>query len=259
MNTLKVDSNIEWEQWGQIDPLYSVASWTGKNKDGKEPWTEEEFYRLGESDCADFLAHWKKYGVNTTSCLEIGCGAGRLTMYLPKYFKAVHAIDVSGGMIDYARKRVTDPCVRFYLTNGLDIPLPDNSVSAVFSTHVFQHFDSLSHATFYFREICRVLIPGGTSMIHLPVYNWPAMPGVFDTLYGLRKHIGDIRAYVWRRLSKLGILPPTMRGLKYPISYIYNTLPKQGFRDIVVSFFVIRSNNSVHPCVFSRKAINKDS
>jgi len=257
MNALRIVSNTEWKKWGQIDPLYAVASWDGKRKDGKEPWTKEEFYKLGQSDCKDFVEHWEKYGVDRTSCLEIGCGAGRLTMHLSRYFQTVHAIDASQGMIDYAREHILSSSVMFYLSDGLNIPLRDNSASAVFSTHVFQHFDSLSHATAYFCEIYRVLTPGGSLMIHLPVYNWPTMPGVFDTLYSLREYIGDIRAWAWRHLSELGILAPTMRGLKYPVSYLYNTLTKQGFTHIEISFFAVRSNGSLHPCVFARKPVDK--
>jgi ubiquinone/menaquinone biosynthesis C-methylase UbiE len=178
-------------------------------------------------------------------------------MHLSRYFQTVHAIDVSQGMIDYAREHILSSSVMFYLSDGLNIPLRDNSVSAVFSTHVFQHFNSLSHATAYFCEIYRVLTPGSSLMIHLPVYNWPTMPGVFDTLYGFRKYISDIKAWAWRHLSELGIVAPPMRGLQYSVSYLYNTLTKQGFTHIEISFFAVRSNGAVHPCVFARKPVDK--
>jgi 2-polyprenyl-3-methyl-5-hydroxy-6-metoxy-1,4-benzoquinol methylase len=59
------------------------------------PWTDKDFYQLGESDWKDFSRHWEMYGLSRESCLEIGCGAGRITMQLASYFKSVHAIDVS--------------------------------------------------------------------------------------------------------------------------------------------------------------------
>ncbi len=258
MHQKRIESNKEWEKWGEIDPLQGVASWKGREKDGTNPWTDKDFYQLGQSDWTDFLEQWERYGLDKTSCLEIGCGAGRVTMHLSKYFQTTNAIDVSKGMIDYARGRIKNPSVKFHLSNGIEIPLSDNSVSAVFSTHVFQHFDSLSHATAYFLEISRVLLPEGSLMIHLPVYNWPVMPRIFNILYQFRKHIGNIRAWIWRRLTALGILRPIMRGLCYPIKYFYNTLPNYGFTNIEISCFLVKSNNSMHQFVFARKAIHKN-
>lgn len=68
-------SNKEWKKWGEIDPLFGVASWQNKQRDGSNPWTDQEFYQLGDSDWKDFSRHWEMYGVSRESCLEIGCGA----------------------------------------------------------------------------------------------------------------------------------------------------------------------------------------
>lgn len=68
----ELSSNQEWKKWGEDDPLFAVASWQGKNKEGDAPWTDEEFYNLGMSDWSDFQVRWEKYGVNKESCLEIG-------------------------------------------------------------------------------------------------------------------------------------------------------------------------------------------
>src|SRR5258708_2555315 len=95
----ELKSNTEWKQWGKDDPLWGVASWDGKQKGGASPWTDEEFYALGESDWQDFLRHWRQYGIDTRSCLEIGCGAGRITRQLAKSFDRVYGVDVSEDMI----------------------------------------------------------------------------------------------------------------------------------------------------------------
>ena len=92
------ESNIEWKKWGEKDPLWGAASCPGKERDGTDPWTDEEFYELGEADWQDFIAHWRKYGVDNRSCLEIGCGAGRITLHLAKHFQNTYAVDVSEGM-----------------------------------------------------------------------------------------------------------------------------------------------------------------
>jgi ubiquinone/menaquinone biosynthesis C-methylase UbiE len=249
----EIASNKEWKKWGETDPLFGVATWQNKNKGGANPWTDEDFYKFGESDWKDFRRHWERYGVNNESCLEIGCGAGRITMQLATYFNEVYALDVSEKMIEYAKKHIKSPSVVFHVSNGTDIPLGDQSVFSVFSTHVFQHFDSLSVANMYFAEIARVLKADGSLMIHLPVYKWPVMPKAFSQLYAIRKRVEDMRAHVRRLLMQYGMAKPIMRGLRYPVDFFYEVLPELGFDDIEISIFVTKSNNDPHSFVFARK------
>jgi len=253
-----LDSNKEWKKWGELDPLFGVSSWRNKNKEGTNPWTNEDFYKLGESDWIDFRRRWEKYGVNNESCIEIGCGAGRITMQLASYFKEVHALDVSENMIKYAKKHITNPLVAFHMSKGIDIPLDDESAYSLFSTHVFQHLDSLSVAKDYFAEIARVLKPNGTLMIHLPIYRWPSNVRGFRQLYAIRKRVADIKANVKRVLMDFGMAKPIMRGLWYPVEFFYEELPKFGFDDIEISIFVTKSNNELHPFTFARKKTWQD-
>jgi ubiquinone/menaquinone biosynthesis C-methylase UbiE len=251
----KIDSNAEWKKWGEIDPLFGVASWQNKERDGSSPWTNQEFYQLGESDWKDFSKHWEMYGVDRESCLEIGCGAGRITMQLASYFNQVYAIDVSEEMIAYAKKHISSSSVAFHVTNGIDIPVADQSVSSVFSTHVFQHFDSLSVADRYFAEISRAMNTNGTLMIHLPFYGWPSNSRVFSMIYAVQKSLGDIRASGKRILMQYGMSKPLMRRLCYPMDHFYKVLPKYGFDDVELAVFVAKSNNDPHSFVFARKKI----
>jgi SAM-dependent methyltransferase len=247
-------SNKEWKKWGEIDPLFGVASWQNKQRGGSSPWTDEQFYQLGESDWEGFARHWEMYGVNRENCLEIGCGAGRITMQLAQYFKDVQAIDVSEEMIEYARRNISGSSVTFHLSSGIDIPLADQSVISVFSTHVFQHFDSLSVADCYFSEIARTLRPGGTIMIHVPVYAWPSESLLLRVSYAAQKAMGDLRARGKRLLMHYDVVRPFMRGLSYPMEYLFEALPSHGFGDIELAVFAARGNNDPHSFVFARKS-----
>src|SRR5437763_371918 len=148
-----LSSNIEWKAWAERDPLYAVASCPSKRKEGPAPWTDDEFYELGRSDWQAFHAHWRDYGFSGHSCVEVGCGAGRISKQLVQHFKVVYALDISQHMLEYARQRVTESNVKFLLTPGAEIPLPNSLVTAAFSCHVFQHFNSLEVARRYFSEI----------------------------------------------------------------------------------------------------------
>jgi ubiquinone/menaquinone biosynthesis C-methylase UbiE len=250
MSELK--SNSEWRQWGKEDPLWGVASWADKQKDGASPWTEAEFYSLGESDWSDFEHHWNHYGVNRSSCLEIGCGAGRLTRQLSKYFDRLIAVDVSPDMIACARKAIASDTVDFLVIDGMNIPYPSASVDAVFSAHVLQHLDSEEIGHAYFREFFRLLKANGTLMVHLPLYQFPNEKGSLGLLmrsqHVVFRSLSNTKASVHRILgAKL------MRGTQYSVNSLNVFLTDVGFRNVEFRIFPVRSNADLHPFVLATK------
>jgi len=253
MRRREPESNIEWKRWGKKDPLWGVAAWAGKEKDGTNPWTDEAFYQLGQLDWQDYQERWCKYGVDNQSCLEIGCGAGRLTMHLAKFFERTYAIDVSEGMLAYARQHITKPSVLFQLVDGTSLPIATNSITAVFSTYVFQHFDSLAYATEYFREISRILTIDGSMMIHLPIFHWPPKtPIISRALLGFKRDVEDIKARIRRWFIIQELSRPIMRNLVYPVNYFYNTLPELDLINIEINVIAV-ADNGAHAFVFARK------
>ncbi len=248
----ELKSNTEWKQWGRQDPLWGAASWANKQKGGTSPWTEEEFYRLGESDWQSFLAHWRQYGLSTRSCLEIGCGAGRITRPLAKSFNHVYAVDVSEHMISCARKAVEGQNVKYSVVDGVHLPQPDCAVTAIFSTHVLQHLDSTDIGFSYFREFFRVLDTGGTIMVHLPLYQFPggtnSLNVLMECVYGVSRRLGAIRADIRRHLGV-----KTMRGTPYPIQSLHRFLVDLGFKNIEFRIYPLTCNGDLHPFVFATK------
>ena len=244
-------SNAEWKQWAKNDPLWGVANWAGKQKDGSSPWTEEEFYALGESDWRDDLNQWRQYGINTQSCLEIGCGAGRLTRQLSISFDQVCAVDVSEEMISLARKAVGNRNVDFSIIDGLQLPQSDCFVKAIFSTHVLQHLDSVEVGFSYFREFFRVLDVGGTMMIHLPVYSLPYV-GRFRVLmpsqYAAYRALDNIKSKIKRRLGLR-----MMKWTPYPLESLSHFLTSLGFKKVEFRIFPMTSNGDPHTFVFATK------
>jgi ubiquinone/menaquinone biosynthesis C-methylase UbiE len=245
-------TNVEWKRWGKADPLWAVAAKPDKQKDGPKPWTEQEFYALGESDWQDFLYHWRQYGINTQSCLEIGCGAGRMTRQLARSFDRVHGVDVSEAMISCARIAVERKNVEFTVIDGLHLPQQDSSVKAIFSTHVLQHLDSVEVGFSYFREFFRVLEDGGTIMIHLPIYQLPNETGkiawLLNYLYSAFRQFDGIRSDIKRRLSK-----KIMRWTPYPIRSSSVFLADLGFKNIEWRIISPKSDGEPHAFVFATK------
>ena len=227
-----------------------MATWPGRGKSEANPWNEAEFYSVGAADWKDFRIRWERYGLDSASCVEIGCGAGRITAQLRDSFERVYALDVSPAMIDYAAARIGD--VKFFLINGVDIPLADSSVAAAFSTHVFQHLDAPENALPIFREVHRVLIANGTMMIHLPIYEWPNIDRllaiVFERAFRARQSISRLKAALKRKWGAL-----IMRGTWYERSWLAGELRAMGFQAIEFSTFAVASNGSHHSFVLARK------
>jgi ubiquinone/menaquinone biosynthesis C-methylase UbiE len=245
--TAPLVSNAEWKRWGAADPLWGVASWAGKQRGGSDPWNDQEFYALGKSEWLYFLKRWESYGVDRTSCVEIGCGAGRITAHLSKDFAAVYALDVSEGMLNYAKARIDK--TTFYLTDGIRIPLHDSSATAAFSCHVLQHLDSPEESISIFAEIHRVLTSGSTMMIHLPTYNWPLSRAIFERTFRIRQWLSRRKAALYRTWGR-----PLMRGTWYEMEWLARILGEHGFVDIEFLSFLVTSNRGLHPCVLARKS-----
>jgi ubiquinone/menaquinone biosynthesis C-methylase UbiE len=247
-------TNVEWKAWGKKDPLWGVASWAGRERDGLNPWTDKEFYELG-ADWLDFESVWRQtVGYEPGIVLEIGCGAGRITRMLAGTFAKVVATDVSADMIAYARSRIKNENIDWQVSDGDILPPADNSLDAVFSCHVFQHFSSNSAQLRIFKEMNRTLKPGGTFLVHLPIHIFPSRRFSMFARYGYAAFLSltNGKAFLKRQMMKFGG-KPHMRGISYEMDKLFADLRSLGFHDIVVSIITVRTNGSLHPCVSGRK------
>jgi ubiquinone/menaquinone biosynthesis C-methylase UbiE len=256
--TAHVDSNLEWQAWGEKDPLFGVIPQPGRERDGTQPWTDRDFYDTGRVDWEELSQRWQRYGLVPESCLEIGCGAGRLTRFIADTFSKVYGIDVSEGMIAYAREHMPMN-VELRLTNGVALPVPDSSITGVFSVIVFLHFDRREHAAAYFREMARALKPGGTIMIQLPLHSWPSnakplLRRVFAGVYGAYMALRRLKASYHRyRLSRQQ-WSAFMQSMSYDTDWLQHTLGRLGFRDIETCAFRLSRGGATYSWVLARKA-----
>lgn len=233
------------EEWRAIakgaDVLYSIASAEGK----QGAWTEDDFYASGRSDWADFLSHWRHYepGVGGT-CVEIGCGAGRMTAALAGHFERVVALDVSDDMIDMARAHVPDT-VTFHRVSGSEMPVPAGSIDAVFSVHVLQHLDDVDAIDRYLRAASAALRPGGTIMAHMMVSSAAPSPRV--------RLEAEARLLRSRLALARGRTHTAVRMVFPPVATALSMMRSAPFADVELRWFGVSSNGSPHSFFLGRR------
>ncbi len=259
-------SNIEWQAWGDKDPLFGVIPLAGRERDGATPWTDADFYETGRADWTEFRERWRHHGLThglaegltNGACLEIGCGAGRITRSLAQDFSQVYGIDVAEGMIAYARQHMPSN-VSLFVTSGVNLPIPDQSVIAVFSVIVFLHFDKVDYAASYFREAARVLKPGGSLMVQLPLHSWPsnAKPlirrgfgAALEAYMTMRRWKGSYHRFLLSRKK----WSPFMQSISYDAAWVRSTLEGLGFERIEFSVFQMARGGVPYSWVFAQKA-----
>jgi SAM-dependent methyltransferase len=150
----------DWDQRAKENARFYVAT-------GKDDWSDDDFFSSGETTVreeilTDMINICQGKDPKQMRVIEIGCGAGRVTRALAGLFGEVHGVDVSGQMVELARKSLADrPNAFVYQNNGKDLSvLPPGPYDFAFSTIVFQHIPSREVIYNYVREVHRLLRPG---------------------------------------------------------------------------------------------------
>jgi ubiquinone/menaquinone biosynthesis C-methylase UbiE len=153
-------SDIEWRTYGELD--YGASDDLSA---GFEEWSL-------------LKTHLHQIGLDRMqTCVELGCGSGRLTNALAQDFEVVHALDVSPHRLTITNRVPNSKNIVFHLLKSPFIPLPDDTCDLCISTHVLQHVSDLRVVENYFSEMSRILRSGGVALIHVPVIGAHGMTG----------------------------------------------------------------------------------
>ncbi|KAF3885895.1 MULTISPECIES: class I SAM-dependent methyltransferase [Nostocales] len=119
--------------------------------------------------------HFLEYLPLGSYILDIGCGKGELVRKLINKGYQVTGLDISDGMLEFARKKI--PNGRFMRDDILSLELPPTFNAVVASNNVFNHILNLDDLTKAFQNIYSALLENG----------W----FVFDSTEGSRVLDGD--------------------------------------------------------------------
>jgi ubiquinone/menaquinone biosynthesis C-methylase UbiE len=145
------------------------------------------------------------------TCVEVGCGPGRMSGVLAERFDRVVAVDISDGMLERARATVAAPNVDFRLVAGDRLDSVEDGIADTLVCYlVLQHLPERGVVLRYLVEVGRVLAPAGSAFVQLPVLQdgvrprlWRLTRAVAVPVSGLfRRGVTDRAAYRGTRLSE---------------------------------------------------------
>lgn len=161
------DLRKRWDRAGKTDPFWAVLSLPDKRGNR---WDSDEFFATGVREIAGVMDHVDRLGLEHRGrALDFGCGPGRLTQALTRYFNEVDGVDISPSMIDLANSLNKSPehC-RYHQNSASDLEIFEDSIfDLVYSNITLQHVDPAFQPT-YIREFLRVLRSGGLLIFQLP-------------------------------------------------------------------------------------------
>jgi 2-polyprenyl-3-methyl-5-hydroxy-6-metoxy-1,4-benzoquinol methylase len=168
---LKRPHEAQWEAIAQQAPYFRILSNDGLLHVESSNVSTDEFWESGEEDVAAILlvaASILGHGVSLVSCLDFGCGVGRLTLPLARRAGNVVACDIAPTMLAHARHHADAAGLRnvaFVATDDL-ITLRDGEFSFVCSLLVLQY---IPHSFGYgiIRNVLRLLAPDGVAMLQI--------------------------------------------------------------------------------------------
>lgn len=135
--------------------------------------------------------YFRMYLPKSEKILEAGAGRGRWVFYLRRLGYDVIGIDIASSDIDFAKRY--DASVPIVYENVLHTSFPDNSLGAVISLGVVEHFEKGPQQAF--AEVGRVLKPGGIFLVTVPTQN-------------------PIRVLLFNRLKDMQLLYRKIRKIK---------------------------------------------
>jgi SAM-dependent methyltransferase len=161
-----------WSHLGVVAPHFSVRTEKRFLPDNL-PGAIEEFWDSGRNEAERVLRTLARHGFafSGKTCVEYGCGVGRITTGLSRRFLRVDAYDISAAHLDLARKRARElgvGNVRFHecsanILGGLE------ACDVFYSRLVFQHNPPPVIAQLI-RKALGALRPGGIAVFQVPSY-----------------------------------------------------------------------------------------
>jgi SAM-dependent methyltransferase len=193
---------MSWQQLGNSEPYWSVLA-APKFKADRIEAAKADFYGSGAADRDLFLAAADRCHVELPrkgTCYELGCGVGRVTLWLAQSFHHIIAVDISAFHLALAQRAVQQSGRSNIELRLLTTPrsiAESPAFESFFSFIVLQH-NPPPVMRWLLRESLFRLKPGGLGFFQLPTSG-----------YGYHFDAADYLAKPSHELMEMHVLPQT--------------------------------------------------
>lgn len=164
----------QWDHLGATEPFWSVVT-QPQNYMADFDQHREQFYASGNIACQTFLATLRRSGINPAhldTCLEVGCGVGRVTGYLAGAFSKVIAADISDKHLELAKSHLAAKGVQnveLQHWHNVDQMRQLPQVDAIMSVITLQH-NAPPIMAWIISTLLSHLRSGGVAYLQIPTY-----------------------------------------------------------------------------------------
>ena len=163
-----------WQHLGETDPHWSVLT-LDEFRAANIDTSREKFYTTGRNDFLKIIHTLERNGIDRKrlhSCLEYGCGLGRITRWLAGEFATVLGFDISAAHLAATEEYLTQKEVRnvslHHVRQFADIQaLPQADL--IYSVIVLQH-NPPPLIEVILAQLLACLKPGGVAIFQVPTY-----------------------------------------------------------------------------------------
>lgn len=170
---LKSKSN--WEKLGAKEPYWSVLTKDNFLMNKLTNENENKFFNSGIGAVNSIYEVCHKAGITFKkySCLEFGCGVGRVTFHLAKEFSFVLGVDISKNHIELANKKKSKLKINnidfLVLKNGLN-DIGNRKFDLIFSVIVLQHINK-NQVFKIFSKFMEISEQNGIIIFQIPTFH----------------------------------------------------------------------------------------
>lgn len=182
-----------WQHLGEVEPYWSVLT-SDKFRLANIEENEEIFYKSGKFNVTQLFNTLIRNEIDYNSfktCLDYGCGLGRIVRWLAENFEHVYGYDISQSHINRAKYHLSATDIQnftlHHIKNLRDIEtLP--KVDLIYSVLVLQH-NPPPIIGFTIGQFIKALNPGGVAFFQVPTYRLNYSFSLKDYLSNQAKHL----------------------------------------------------------------------
>ncbi|PZQ10158.1 MAG: methyltransferase type 12 [Rhodanobacter denitrificans] len=196
-----------WHQFGEEQPFWSVLT-APEYRGQPEDVAIERFFASGKAEIERFKKALARLDLSLDgrrTCLEYGCGLGRVTRHLAPHFERVTAVDISAAHLAKAQalaeaKGITG--IDWTHLRSLDQLGELPQVDVIYSLIVLQH-NPPPVIERIIKTFARILRPGGIAYFQVPTYRVGYEFRLADYLNGNLQPGMEMHVYPQNRIFRI--------------------------------------------------------